>query len=82
MDQANPGILFVFDTGAISAPGSRGTYTQHTDYGNTLASASGSMSGQSCTITAIPRRTYDPGAPNYQATGSDPDNGLAGLFAF
>jgi len=82
MDQSNPGILFIADTGAISAPGNRGTYTQHTDYANTLSSPSGTMAGQHCTVTAAPHRAYDPGAPNLPAQGSDPDNGLAGMFTF
>ncbi|MGZ6141874.1 MAG: hypothetical protein ACXWLM_00990 [Myxococcales bacterium] len=72
MDQSNPGILFAADTGDISAPGTRGTYTRNTDYSNTYT-----ISGAgSCPVIATPARTYDPGAPNFEASGSDPDNGV------
>ena len=79
MDQSNPGILISSDASAIgvdsssiSAPGTRSTYTRNTDYGNTYTyTGSGS-----CPILATPARTYDPGAPNFDASGSDPDNGV------
>ena len=72
MDQSNPGILFTADTGAISAPGSRSSYTRNTDYsdGYTLTGTG------TCPVTATPSRTYDPGAPGYDASGSDPDDGV------
>lgn len=81
LDQNNPGILFVNDTGAISAPGSRTTYTQVSSV-NTISGAGGSMSGQTCTVSVQPHRVYDPGAPGFDAQGSDPDNGLAASFTF
>ncbi|MFN2550027.1 MAG: hypothetical protein ABR567_21590 [Myxococcales bacterium] len=81
LDQTNPGILFVADTGAISAPGNRSTYTQVSS-GNVISSPGGSMAGQSCTVSVKPHRVYDPGAPGFDAEGSDPDNGLAGSFSF
>src|SRR5439155_2658216 len=34
MDQTHPGILFAADTGSISVPGSRTTYTRNIDYHN------------------------------------------------
>jgi hypothetical protein len=72
MDQTNPGILFTAGTDAISAPGNRGTYTRNTDYGNTYA-----LSGTgTCPVTAAPARTYDPGAPGFEPTGANPDNGV------
>lgn len=80
MDQANPGILFASDTGSISAPGNRGTYTR-TSTGNSMTSAT-TMTGQQCTINATPHRCNDPGAPGYDPTCEGADNGLVYIFNF
>ena len=40
------------------------------------------MTGQTCTVSVTPHRVYDPGAPGYDAEGSDPDNGVAASFSF
>lgn len=74
MDQTHPGILFTADTGAISAPGSRSTYTRSVDYHNSY-SITGTPGGQSCPISAMPHRQYDPGAPGYdsQVETTNPD---------
>jgi hypothetical protein len=80
LDQSNPGILFAADTGSISAPANRGSYTQ-VGTGNTISSPT-SMTGQHCTVTVQPHRSYDPGAPGFDPNGSDPDDGLAVDFSF
>jgi hypothetical protein len=81
LDQSNPGILFSADTGAISAPGNRGTYTQVSTT-NVISSQTGDLSAQTCTVTATPHRCNDPGAPGYDAQCEGTDNGLVGGFSF
>jgi hypothetical protein len=81
MDQVNPGILFTADTGAISAKQNRTTYTRNINYGDHLSFPAG-VTKDSCTITAAPRRAYDPGAPGYPAEGVDPDAALVYNFSF
>lgn len=63
MDQHDPGVLFSADTGKISAPGQRTTWTRNIDYHNTYT-FTGSPS-QTCNLTAQPHRQYDPGAPGF-----------------
>jgi hypothetical protein len=81
LDQSNPGILFAADTGNISAPGNRGTYTQ-VGTSNLISSSSGTMVGQTCTVTVTPNRCNDPGAPGYDAQCEGADTGLAVVFTF
>ena len=83
MDQTHPGILFAADTGAISAPGSRTTYTRNIDYHNSVG-FTGTRNGQTCSVSAISHRQYDPGAPGYEAQTEteNPDNGLSVFLHF
>ena len=82
MDQIHPGILFNSDTGAISVPGTRSTYTRNIDYHNSAAFTG--TTGQSCTLTAAPHRQYDPGAPGFdsQVETTNPDAALSTVFSY
>jgi len=80
MDQSSSGILFAVDSGAISAPGNRSTYTRNDDYLNDVTFSG--TTGQSCSISALPSRQYDPGAPGYDPQGSNPDSALSATFSF
>lgn len=71
MDQANPGISFAADTGKISAPGQRSTYTRNNQYQDGYSFTG--TTGQTCTFSASPQRAYDPGAPGFPAQGTNPD---------
>ena len=79
MDQTHPGIGFNPDTGAISAPGQRSTWTQNTDYSNSVTI---SAAPDSCGISAAPQRVYDPGAIDLPSGGSNPDAVVTGSVAF
>src|SRR5205085_1290890 len=79
MDQIHPGVLFTSD-GSIGAPAQRGTWTRNMDYFNSVTFTG--TSPQTCTINAMPHRSYDPGAPGFEPGGSDPDVGLARSFSF
>jgi hypothetical protein len=81
MEQHDPGVLFAADTGAISAPWLRSTWTRQTDYSNAIVYTPGT-SPDSCTIGAAPHRAYDPGAIDIPAAGSDPDAVLVGAVKF
>jgi hypothetical protein len=81
MDQVNPGILFTAETGAISAPMNRMTYTRNINYSNSVNLAAG-VTSDTCGITAGPHRAYDPGAPGYAPEGANPDAALITSFAF
>ena len=83
LTQVNPGIQFIEESpdvsptqvGWISAPGNRGTYTQ-VSITNGIASSTGDLASQNCSVTATPHRCNDPGAPGYQAQCEGADIGL------
>jgi len=82
MDQVHPGILFAADTGSISVPGSRTTYTRNIDYHNAVSFTG--TAGQSCGISTISHRQYDPGAPGFasQTETTNPDVGVSFLLHY
>ena len=82
LNQTDPGVLFTDDSGKISAPGLRTTWTRGTVYSN-RTSFTGAPK-QECTISAGPQRSYDPGAPEIPPGGgaANPDNPIAAAFPF
>ena len=79
MEQVDPGVAFVPETGAISAPGQRSSWTQKTDYSNPVAI---SAAPDSCTLSAGPQRIYDPGAIDFPSDGANPDAAIGGGVSF
>ena len=82
LNQLNPGVAFEADTGKISAPGLRSTWSQGTAYRNPTNFMG--TAGQSCSISVHPQRQYDPGAPGVPpgAGATSPDIELVGSFTF
>ncbi|HUJ28803.1 MAG TPA: hypothetical protein VLW85_22435 [Myxococcales bacterium] len=80
MDQVDPGIAFQADTGEISAPNQRTTYSASSTA--TAMVSQTSMVGQTCTVTVTPSRCNDPGAPGYDPSCEGTDNGVVGVFTF
>jgi len=66
-----PGILFKATDGSISTPGLHDTYLQHTDYDFSVHFTGDK--GQTCNLAATGARSYDPGAPTYDPSGSATD---------
>jgi hypothetical protein len=81
MEQHDPGVLFAADTGSISVPGQRSTWTRQTDYVNSIIYTPGTAP-DTCAIDAKPHRLYDPGAIDIVGDGSDPDAALVGSITF
>jgi hypothetical protein len=82
MEQHDPGVLFAADTGKISTPGQRSTWTRQTDYFNSMVYTPGTAP-DTCSISAAPHREYDPGAIDIpSAGGSNPDAVVVGSIVF
>jgi len=79
LEQIGPGVAFSPDTGAISAPGRRSSWTQKTDYSNAVSL---SAAPDGCGISAAPQRVYDPGAIDFPSNGANPDAVVTGSLAF
>ncbi len=82
LNQLNPGVLFEADTGKISAPGLRSTWTQGTEYSNAVSYTG--TGTQQCSVAAGTHRSYDPGAPEISPGGTtnDPDITVVSSFSF
>lgn len=78
LNQLDPGVLFEADTGKISAPGLRTTWTRGTSYSNKANFIAGSTPTDSCSVGAVPVRSYDPGSPDFSPGGAamNPDVGI------
>jgi hypothetical protein len=81
MEQHDPGVLFAADTGKISAPGLRSTWTRQTDYNNSILYTPGTAP-DTCAISAAPHRAYDPGAIDIPGEGNNPDATVGGSVTF
>ena len=79
---SGPGIAFRSDDGHISAPGLRQTYRQGTDYAFSAAFRPGDAPTDTCHVTAQVSRSYDPGAPGFEARGATLDEIVAGAISF
>ena len=80
MDQIHPGVLFKADDGSIILPQERATWTRNINYD--VRPAVTGTKPISVDVFAQAHRLYDPGAPGYEAEGSNPDVGVGATFGY